>query len=320
MDVIEYVFVDSRTRDTTLYPSGNAYAVYLTNPVKNIYKINLLSAKVPNTTYNLTSGSSVLTINSTNMSLAPGYYSASTLASEMTNTGNMSGTTVAYLSSEGKYIFSSGTSFTLKPNTLEMATLLGFANNITVTSTLASADPIYVNNATYTGKYILKSSNVADFTTNEMLFLDVEELRTQKTNMASRRTGNTFVNSTVAHSFGAITMDVMSGSIKTFKEDYIWAVDYPEQVTKLSKLTVNWRDINGNLVNFNGANNNSFVLKLFRKANPGEETLQPSSGKEEFQREPGLPSPVPMTGEFPVMWTVMAVLAAGLIVILLMKK
>ena len=49
-----------------------------------------------------------------------------------------------------------------------------------------------------------------------MLFLDVEELRTQKTNMASRRTGNTFVNSTVAHSFGAITMDVMSGSIKTF--------------------------------------------------------------------------------------------------------
>ena len=74
------------------------------------------------------------------------------LASEMTNTGNMSGTTVAYLSSEGKYIFSSATSFTLRPNTLEMATLLGFANNITVTSTLASADPIYVNNSTYTGK------------------------------------------------------------------------------------------------------------------------------------------------------------------------
>jgi hypothetical protein len=295
--------------------------VYLTNPVKNIYKINLLSAKVPNTTYNLTSGSSVLTINSTNVSLAPGYYSASTLASEITNTGNMSGTTVAYLSSEGKYIFYSGTSFTLKPNTLEMATLLGFANNITVTSTLASADPIYVNNATYTGKYILKSSNVADFTTNEMLFLDVEELRTQKTNMASRRTGNTFVNSTVAHSFAPVTMDVMSGSIKTFKEDYIWAVDYPEQVTKLSKLTVNWRDINGNLVNFNGANNNSFVLKLFRKASSEEEILQQSSGTEEFQREPGLPSPVPIKGDHgQVMWAVMAVLAAGLIVILLMKK
>lgn len=320
MDVIEYVFVDSRTRDATLYPSGNTYAVYLTNPVKNIYKINLLSAKVPNTTYNLTSGSSVLTINSTAMSLAPGYYSASTLASEMTNTGNMSGTTVAYLSSEGKYIFSSGSSFTLKPNTLEMATLLGFANNITVTSTLASANPIYVNNPTYTGKYILKSSNVADFTTNEMLFLDVEELRTQKTNMASRLTGNTLVNSTVAHSFGAITMDVMSGSIKTFKEDYLWSVDYPEQVTKLSKLTVNWRDINGNLVNFNGANNNSFVLKLFRKASSDEETLQQSSGKEEFQREPGLPSPVPIKGDVQVMWTVMGVLAAGLIVILLMKK
>ena len=113
-------------------------------------------------------------------------------------------------------------------------------------------------------------------------------------------------------------MDVMSGSIKTFKEnnDYSFSIDYPEQVTKLSKLTVNWRDINGNLVNFNGANNNSFVLKLFRKA-----TSEESSGTEEFQREPGLPSPVPIKGDHgQVMWTVMGVLAAGLIVILLMKK
>jgi hypothetical protein len=227
---------------------------------------------------------------------------------------------VTYLASEGKYIFSSGSSFTLRPNTAEMAALTGFANNVTVTSTLASADPVYANNANYNGKYILKSSNVADFTTTEMLFLDVEELRTQKTNMASRQTGNTFVNSTVAHSFGAITMDVMSGSVKTFKEDYMWSIEYPEQVTKLSKLTVNWRDVNGRLVNFNGANNNSFVLKIFRKASPEEEKSQEPMRVEGFQSGPGLPDPLPLAGEFPVVYVVGAVLAVGLIVIMLMKK
>jgi hypothetical protein len=323
MDVVEYVFVDSRTRDTTLYPSGNAYTVYLTNPLKNIFRIDLISAKVPNTLYNLTSGTSVLTINSTNVSLAPGYYSASTLASELTNTGNMAGTTVFYISSEGKYLFYAGSSFTVKANTTEMATLLGIPYNTTITATLASANPVYANNPTFTGKYLLKSSNVADFTTSELLFLDIEELRTQKTNMASRRTGNTFVNSTVAHSFGAITMDVMSGSIKTFKEnsDYSFSIEYPEQVTKLSILTVNWRDINGSLVNFNGANNNSFVLKLFRKATSEEEKrAEQTSGKEGFQSGPGLPDPVAMKEEFPVSYILMAVLGAGLLVILLMKK
>lgn len=323
MDVIEYVFVNSRTRDTTLYPSGNAYTVYLTNPLKNIFRIDLINASVPNTIYNLTSGSAVLTINSTNVSLAPGFYNSGTLANAISGSGNMSGTTLVNATQEGKYIFHSTSSFTIKVNTLEMALLMGFPFNTTITSTLASADPVYANNPTYTGRSLIKSSNVYDFTINEFLFLDIEELRTQKTNLASQRTGNTFVNSTVANSFAVIPMDVGAGIVKTFKEtsDYSFSVEYPEQVTKLSRLTVNWRDITGSLVNFNGSNNNSFVLKIFRKATSEEEKkAEQSGGKEDFQSGPGLPEPVAMQEEFPVSYILMAVLGAGLLVILLMKK
>lgn len=52
--LVEYIYVDSRTRDSNLFPNGNAYSVYLTNPIKNIKRVDLVSASVPNTMYNLT--------------------------------------------------------------------------------------------------------------------------------------------------------------------------------------------------------------------------------------------------------------------------
>ena len=127
MSVVEYIYVDSRTRDSNLYPSGNAYIVYLTNPLKNISKVELISAKVPNTIYNLNLGSNVLNFGGTsNLSLASGFYSASTLANEIVNTGRLpSGTSVYYSTAEGKYIFYSTSSFTMNVTTREMATLTG---------------------------------------------------------------------------------------------------------------------------------------------------------------------------------------------------
>ena len=57
--LVEYIYVDSRTRDSNLFPNGNTYSVYLANPIKNIKSVDLVSASVPNTIYNLTFGSNV---------------------------------------------------------------------------------------------------------------------------------------------------------------------------------------------------------------------------------------------------------------------
>jgi hypothetical protein len=312
---VEYIYVDSRIRDSNVFPFGNAYSVYLTNPLKNISQIDLVSAKIPNSIYNLNLGSNVLNFGGTsNLSLAPGFYSASSLANDLISTGRFpTGLSVYYSTSEGKYIFYSASSFTMNVTTGEMATMLGMPRGVVQTASLISGtDLVYGTNTTLTGKYYLKSSNVSDFTTNEILFLDIEELRNQKLNLGSKITGNTFVNTQASHAFGPVTLDVISGSIKTFKEnnDYNISVKYPQVISKLARLTVTWRDINGNVVNFNGTENNSFILRVTRTDVP------PNA-----DRGVGLPKPVEwLSVAEPQKLVIFGVLLLGLILIVFSKK
>ena len=77
------LYVDSRQRDITLYPSGNSYTLFLQSPVHNISQIDLISAKIPNTMYNLTTNSNVLKFDSlfgsSNFALNSGFYSTDSL-------------------------------------------------------------------------------------------------------------------------------------------------------------------------------------------------------------------------------------------------
>ena len=60
-------------------------------------------------------------------------------------------------------------------------------------------------------------------------------------------------------------MDVSSGCIKTFKEhsDYKIQVEYPKPIDQIDRLTVHWRDFYGNLLNFNGVEENSILLRFY---------------------------------------------------------
>ena len=73
----------------------------------------------------------------------------------------------------------------------------------------------------------------------------------------------------ISRTFGLIPMDVNGGEIKRYKKttDYDFAIDYPYPIQSLSKLTVRWVDKNGDIVNFNGLDDNSFLLRFhtFRK-------------------------------------------------------
>ena len=119
MDIeVKNVFVTSENRDTAQFPSGNAYTLYLTNPIKNIKKVELVYASVPNTLFNLTSNANFVSFSNTttqimsnlsnlaSFSVAQGFYGASGLATEITNAiGNVTAITASYLSSEGKFLF-----------------------------------------------------------------------------------------------------------------------------------------------------------------------------------------------------------------------
>lgn len=76
-----YLHLNSAKRDLVRYPNGNVYSLELLTPLKNITKVELMSARVPNTIYNIFdgSGSNAFSFTSTSLSdtisLPPGFWS-----------------------------------------------------------------------------------------------------------------------------------------------------------------------------------------------------------------------------------------------------
>jgi hypothetical protein len=259
-DRVQYLYVDSNNRTE---PYGNTYSLYLPEIIRGVYRVDLVSARVPNTIYNLSDGSNDLKVDGTTLKLPPGFYSAPTLSSYIqTATTAPSPFTVNYLQGEGKFIFFAGSSFTMNAMSTQMSSLIGLPLNTDVTS---SIDPFYTSHPVYGGKHLIKSSNVINMSANEYLFLDIDELRTQYTLDTKPLTGNTFSGSTIAHSFAMIPMDIASGGIKCFKEhtDYVMSIWYPKRIDSLSRLTIRWLDKDNQVVSFNGAENNAFTLRIY---------------------------------------------------------
>lgn len=264
---IKYLYVDSTSRDQTLYPSGNAYTLHLTDQVRNIHRVDLVSAHVPNSYFNIENGSNVMTFqsdtNQVNFNFDPGFYSASGLQAEI-SCRLPQFTNVAYLTNEGKFLFLSPVPFTLSIHQDEFSRRIGFPIG-TYTATGSWLDPAL--SQVNIGAFFVRSPNVVDFSKNEFVFLDVQEFRTPTSIQAvalNRDGTGTFSGSSSRNSFGFIPMNVPSGSIKCFSEsgDFAVSIEFPQPIEKLSRLTVSWVDRNGQPINFQGHNSNSFLLRF----------------------------------------------------------
>lgn len=295
---VKNLYVTSSNRNVSMYPYGNSYTLYLTTPIKDITTVELLYAAIPNTMYNLTYGIDVIgftdtsnvTANVVLETLPVGFYGACGLATEIVNaTAVASNVVVSYLQSEGKFLFTRSTSFTMNVVTQQLASLLGFDFPCSVNAVNAAVDQNYQNNLRYMNKWYIKSKYVVDLNAYDGIFLDIQELRTPYNectplgspfsalnNGANPTPPNPTVppfqnipsgsfNNTANRSFGLIPMDVISGSIKRFKRenDFDSQVHYPYPLQKIDRLTISWTDKNGNLLSFNGAEDNSFILRFY---------------------------------------------------------
>jgi len=270
--------VNSNLRDTTLYPSGNSYTMHLTNPIHDVTRVELVQASVPNVIQNLPDGTNAITLDGSTFSLPNGFYSASGLAAEVQNAIEpVTNVSVTYLSNEGKYLLSRPTA---DPNgnftpTLSstLATLMGFTSTSPGTSaSVANQTPpttfnLYANNDRYQNTTFLKSDQLVNLTADNYVFLDVAELNTNRMQQAQKIETNSFSTSASQNNFGPIVLDVSSGAIKHFSEtsDYIYAMDYYPPISQLSRVTVRWRKTDGTPINFQGLNENSFMLKVTSK-------------------------------------------------------
>jgi hypothetical protein len=299
------VFADSLNRDASLFPHGNAYVLHLTTPIKNIERVDLVSARVPNTMYNITDGSNVFSIGSTPVDIRNGFYSAYGMAAAVTSASSPIG--LDYLPDEGKFIFSNAGAFSITINSEEFAKIIGLSNASTHVATVAtSLDPAYKN------MYIVRSTTMVDLTLNDYIFLDIDELRTPHNIDARALDGSsgTVSGSNANRSFAPVILDVGSGCIKNFHEnkDYTISVEYPEPINVLQRLTVRWYDKDGKLLNFRGWDTNAFVLRVHVKPEP-ERTLPPPPPLQDVELKRiidamtlTLPPPKEETKKFKVPW------------------
>lgn len=265
MEGVHYIHVDSKNRDANLYPYGNSFVLHLITPIKNIKKIDLVSAKVPNSMYNVTNGENVVTTSSVSVSLQPGFYSSQLIEDEMNMRLNVR-ERIKYLQNEGKFVYltNDSTSF-ITVNTHEMASVLGFDANTTYT-----VQPLDVAISGFS--YGAKSVRVIDLSLNEFVFLDIEELRTPFFEDAKSMP---LSGQNVRNMFAAIPMDVPSTHVKTFKENSDFYTSVTAPVNTLNRLTVHWYDKNLNPLNFQGFENNAFLLRIHT----------------EIQKDSGIPMP-----------------------------
>jgi hypothetical protein len=273
-----YLVVNSNLRDTSLYPSGNSYTMHLTNPIHDVTRVELIQASVPNVIQNLPDGTNAIALDGSTFSLPNGFYSANGLAAEVQNAIEpVTNVSVTYLSNEGKYLFSRPTTdpngnFTLTLSST-LATLMGFTSTSAGTSdSVANQSPpttfnLYANNDRYQTTTFLKSNQLVNLTADNYIYLDVAELNTSRMQQAQKIETNSFSTSASQNNFGPIVLDVSSGAIKHFSEtsDYIYTVDYYPPISQLSRVTVRWRKTDGTPINFQGLNENSFMLKVTSK-------------------------------------------------------
>jgi hypothetical protein len=287
---IKTLFVSSENRDTSLFPAGNVYTLHLSNPIKQIKHVELIYASVPNTIYNIINGSNIIAFSNLTtshendisklayFSIPAGFYNASGVAYEIqAAVSNITGLSVAYLPNEGKFMISRpvSTPFSLYIPSTELAHVLGFnmtgttrpSVNVPLPSAPGLIVPLYSDNSRYIDKHFIKSDNIVNLVTTEGVFLDIQELRTTENQQAVSLVGSagTYDGQTMNRSFGVIPLDVPGGTIKRFKQasDYTYKVTYLYPIQRLDRLTISWIDKNGNIIDFNGFNDNSFLLKLY---------------------------------------------------------
>ena len=280
---VKNIFVSSLNRDIDMYPYGNSYVLHLTNTIKNVERVDLVYAAIPNTMYNLTQNtnfiafSNIYTGDLMNFTLPQGFYGAAGITQEINYaTSNITGVTTNFLPNEGKFLWTRPIAlgpFNRQINTDEAANRLGFKKSgILLTSSTAVYPPsltnvdIYQDHKTYRSFEFIKSEQVFSLNPNNAIFLDIDELRTTCNEDAHKLTGSsgTYTGQNMSRAFGLIPIDVSSGGIVHFNKgnNYDLTVSYPYPIQKINKLTIRWINSLGQTVSFNGLEDNSFLLRF----------------------------------------------------------
>ena len=313
MEQVSYIHVDSRNRDTTLFPFSNTYTVFLNKPITNVTRVDLVSAIVTNPS----TANAYIWLDITELR-TPSTYDARKLT--LTNVGPLASPTLPILTISTPLVSSTtliGQANQVYRNIASTATGIGTGARFTVTRNgsgvptvaLAAAGSGYSVGVTIT----LAGATVGGTTPTDNITFTVATVGSNQ--IQSNQTSSL----TPATSFAVVPMDVPVNFQRTFKEttDYTWSVTYPSRLDSIERLTVRWLDYTGSVVQFGGPatttfDPNMFVLRVYTQIVPTTP-----------ERPLSLPPPV-REGLFEdksqVYLGALAILVVGLMMIMLTRK
>jgi hypothetical protein len=267
MEQVSYIHVDSRNRDTALFPFSNTYTVFLNTPITNVTRVDLVSAIVTNP---FSTGNAFIWLDITELR-TPSTYDARKLT--LTNVGPLASVAQRILTISAVVTSTSIAANQVFTNIASTATGNGTDARFTVvrngagvpTVTLVAAGSGYSVGNTIT----LAGATVGGSTPTDNITFTVATIGT---NQIQR---NQTSSQTPATSFAVIPIDVAQNFQRTFREtsDYAYSVTYPSRLDTIERLTVRWADYTGATVTFGTAGSttydpNMFVLRVYTQIVP----------------------------------------------------
>ena len=197
---VNYLVVDSRDRDTSVWPSSSSYAVEFDDPYKDIVSAELVYARLPLASNNVDAWTSTFAVEARNgqsfqVTLATGQYSAQELCEAINAALQPSGVVVSFLASYRKFEFASPAAFSLDLSAANsLKSLLGFRSlAATCQSSLVAATATWTLRAPYPALLEGQTRNYA--------ILSIDNFQNLKS-----------VNNATNNSFAVIDQELVTGS------------------------------------------------------------------------------------------------------------
>lgn len=257
------ISIDSRDRNTDSYPDPNMYQIDFGDTLKNVFSIELLSAIVPKSDYNINSNNNTIYFSENGgseitASIPEGNYTITELltaiGSAMTSSSGLSWTyTATYDSKTNKITITTG-------NVIRIFELyfIGGTEKYGESSTRSTyklysiGSTIGFTRTDLTGSYTYTGTNQYNLTGENYLMLKMENFGTM--------IGTETSNKSISGAFTKINLNVSQNEFKYYNngQEYISKLEFGSPIGKLSQMNIRFYNYDGSLYNFNGMEHSLF--------------------------------------------------------------
>lgn len=265
------LFIDSRDRNIDKYPNTYDYVIEFPE-YKEVVNIQLLTATIPKSSYNINSSNNLIHFEETNgmtlsATVTPGFY---TIGDLMTAIGNVmtaaSGAgvtyTATYSSTTNKVTISSNAVGPTIFNLIFYGGTQTYENGTRTIYKDRSIGPVIgFKNVDQTGSLTYTSQGIYDLSGEDYLLLHINDFD----NLDA-------TESAVQNAFAVIPLDVALGSVKYYNVlSHFKNIKHFSPPKSFRRLHIQFKDHNGNFYDFNGLDH-SLLFKILTRDETKSET------------------------------------------------